>query len=44
MKRYVKNGGTIGQLCAEYGISRVTLYKRLPAVVGIAPRGTRPSK
>lgn len=42
VERYVKAGGTIGQLCAEYQISRVTFYKRLgAAVLGIAPRGTR---
>lgn len=41
VKRYVKAGGTIGQLCGEYSISRVTFYKRLPEARGIAPRGTR---
>lgn len=43
VRRLIRTGMTIVQICAQYEISRVTLYKRFgDEIKGRSPRGRRP--
>lgn len=45
VRRLIRSGMTVGEICLQYEISRPTMYKRFgPEIKGMSPRGRRPGK